>query len=349
MDGNPALTYTTNVIFRCPGLEELHDKEPGYRFIFIGTEGTWATLVAINGRDEWRFSIVRSGDGSRALTEDEIHAAIEKAMGIRFDYEIISILPWTRRELVAHEYRHDRIFLAGDAAHATSPTGGFGMNTGVQDAVDLSWKMAATFEGWAGDKLLDTYTTERKPVATRNVKEASGNLGRMLSPGDNPTLLDDTPEAAALREKVGKDFSEAMMREWRTLGIHLGYYYEGSPIIVPDGSPAPDLDPTVYVQTSRPGSRAPHVWMKDGRSTLDLFGKTFVLLRLGQDAPDGGQIETAATQRHVPLETISIDEPDVIKAYEQKLVLVRPDGHVAWRGDDTPIDALSIIDIVRGA
>ena len=151
MQGNPVLTYTTNVIFRCPHLLSLHDKGKAYRHIFIGPEGTWATIVAINGRDEWRFSII-GGSEQRDYTTDDIKAAIRRAVGRDFDFEILSVLPWVRRELVAERYRGGRGFIAGDAAHVMSPTGGFGMNTGIQDVVDLSWKLAATIEGWGGDR-----------------------------------------------------------------------------------------------------------------------------------------------------------------------------------------------------
>lgn len=346
--GNPALTYTTNVIFRCEDFERIHGRRIGYRFIFIDGEGTWATIVAIDGKDHWRFSIIRSGDGSRELTEEEVHAAIRKAVGKDFTYDIVSIMPWTRRELVADEYRRGRIFLAGDSAHATSPTGGFGMNMGVGDIVDLSWKFDAVMAGWGGPNLLDSYFVERQPVATRNVREASGNLGRMLSPRPGPEFLQDSPSGASERAQLGKDFAEAMMREWRTLGIHLGYVYENSPIIVPDGTPAPSLDPTIYEQTSRPGSRAPHVWLKDGRSTIDLFGRSFVLLRIGADAPVAAHFESAAKKAGMPLQVIAIDEPEVVKAYERKLVLVRPDGHSAWRGDTMPADVEAVVDKARG-
>jgi 2-polyprenyl-6-methoxyphenol hydroxylase-like FAD-dependent oxidoreductase len=349
MLGNPALTYTTNVIFRCDGFEKVHGRKIGYRFIFIGTEGTWATIVAINGRDQWRFSIIQSGDGSRALSENEVRAAIRKAVGADFEYEILSTVPWTRRELVADRYRRGNIFVAGDAAHANSPTGGFGMNTGVGDSVDLSWKIAAVLEGWGGPGLLDSYSAERQPVAARNVREASVNLDRMLSPNPDPHLLDDTADGAARRQKTGQDFAEAISHEWRTLGIHLGYIYEGSPICVADGSPMPSREPSVYEQTSRPGSRAPHVWLKDGTSTLDYFGRGFVLMRLGADAPDVSAFQQAATAAGVPLTVVNNVEPDVVTAYERKLVLVRPDGHSAWRGDGVPDDPQAIIDCVRGA
>jgi len=349
MLGNPALTYTTNVIFRCSGFEALHDKRPGYRFIFLNTEGVWATIVAINGRDQWRMSVVRSGDHPGGLTEDEVRSAIRKVVGVDFEYEILSILPWTRRQLVAERYREGRVFIAGDAAHAMSPTGGFGMNTGVGDIVDLSWKFAAVFGGWGGEGLLDSYTIERRPVAERAVNEAAGNLGRMLSPGKNSNLLDDTEEGAARRKQVGEQLSQAMLREWETLGIHLGYRYDPSPICVPDGTEAPPDDPSVYIQTARPGSRAPHVWLADGRSTLDLFGRSFVLLCLGEDAPDGAPIKDAAERCSMPLEVVRLAEPAVRAACERSLVLVRPDGHVAWRADAIPADAAEIIDTVRGA
>ena len=349
MSGNPALTHTTNIIFRCAGFEALHDKRPGYRFIFVGPEGTWATIVAINGRDEWRMSVIRAGDGRTALDEAEVHAAIRRAVGADFDYEILSVMPWTRRELVADAFASGNVFLAGDSAHAMSPTGGFGMNTGVGDAVDLSWKMTAVQQGWGGGALLGSYTAERHPVALRNVTEASGNLGRMLSPPAHPELLDPTPAAAALREKVGRDLAEAMQREWRTLGVHLGYFYENSPICVPDGTPPPSLDPSVYVQTTRPGSRAPHVWRADGTSTLDLIGRGFVLLRLGADVSDTSALEAAAARAGLPLAVEGIGEPEIVRAYERALVLVRPDGHVAWRGDAAPTDPKSVIDCVRGA
>jgi 2-polyprenyl-6-methoxyphenol hydroxylase-like FAD-dependent oxidoreductase len=348
MQGNPVLTYTTNVIFRCPHLLSLHDKGKAYRHIFIGPEGTWATIVAINGRDEWRFSII-GGAEQRDYTTDDIKAAIRRALGRDFEFEILSVLPWVRRELVAERYRGGRGFIAGDAVHVMSPTGGFGMNTGIQDVVDLSWKLAATIEGWGGDSLLDSYGSERQPIGTRNVTEASGNLRRILSVPPHPDLLDDTPQGAATREKIGREFSETMRREWFTLGAHLGYRYENSPICWPDGSAAPPDDPRAYVPTARPGHRAPHAFLADGRSTLDLFGRGFALIGFDADAAEAAPLLAAAQKRNLPLTFTAIAEPHIAALYARKFVLVRPDGHVAWRGDRMPEDALCVIDVVRGA
>jgi 2-polyprenyl-6-methoxyphenol hydroxylase-like FAD-dependent oxidoreductase len=348
MQGNPVLTYTTNVIFRCPHLLSLHDKGKAYRHIFIGPEGTWATIVAINGRDEWRFSII-GGSEQRDYTADDIKAAIRRAVGRDFEFEILSVLPWVRRELVADRYRGGRGFIAGDAVHVMSPTGGFGMNTGIQDVVDLSWKLAATIEGWGGDRLLYSYGIERQPIGTRNVTEASGNLRRMLSVPPHPDLLDDTPQGAATRDKVGREFSETMRREWFTLGAHLGYRYEGSPILWPDGTAAPPDDLRAYVPTARPGHRAPHAFLADGRSTLDLFGRGFVLIGFGAAAAEAAPLLEAARKRHLPLTFTAIAKPHIAALYLRKFVLVRPDGHVAWRDDRMPEDALCVIDVVRGA
>jgi 2-polyprenyl-6-methoxyphenol hydroxylase-like FAD-dependent oxidoreductase len=349
MEGEPVLTYTTNVIFRCAGFERLHDKKPGYRFIFIDPDGTWATIVAINGRDQWRFSIIGNRHEKRELSRAEIDAAIRRAVGRDFDYEVLSVLPWTRRELVAARYGTGRVFLAGDAVHNNSPTGGFGMNTGVQDAVDLSWKIDAVLAGWGGAGLLGSYDVERRPVAWRNVREASGNFRRMLSPGHNPGLLDRTEQGAAVRAALGGEFSQAMKREWRTAGIHLGYRYEDSPIVWPDGTAAPPYETSTYIATARPGARAPHVWLSDGRSTLDLFGRGFVLMRLGAGAPDGGPLAAAAARAGLPLAVVALADPAVCATYERALVLVRPDGHVAWRGDALPADPAALVDRVRGA
>jgi 2-polyprenyl-6-methoxyphenol hydroxylase-like FAD-dependent oxidoreductase len=346
MLGTPVLTNTTNVIFRDPDLVLRHDKGRAYRFIVIGTEGTWATIVAINGNDRWRMSIVRSPRGG--MSREEIGDAIRRAVGRDFPFEILSVTNWTRRELVAERYHAGRVFIAGDAAHVMSPTGGFGMNTGIGDAVDLSWKLEALLAGWGGPALPDSYTTERRPIAERNVREASGNLERMLSPGDNPDLCDDSAEGAAARARVGAEFADAMRREWYTLGIHLGYRYD-SPIVVPDGTPAPPLETATYTPTARPGSRAPHAWLADGRSTLDLFGRGFTLLALcAAEASTGAAFREAAAETGVPLEVVALAEPEVRELYGAPYVLVRPDGHVAWRGEGVE-SARTILDRVRGS
>jgi 2-polyprenyl-6-methoxyphenol hydroxylase-like FAD-dependent oxidoreductase len=351
MRGEPVLTYTTNVIFRCRDLPSLHDKGKAYRFIFIGREGTWLTIVAIDGADRWRMSII--GDKSkREIPESEIRALIVRAMGKPFEFEIESIMPWVRRELVAETYGTDRVFLAGDACHLMSPTGGFGMNTGIADAIDLSWKLEAVVEGWGGPELLRSYGIERKPVAERAVKEASGNLGRMLAArkkGPPEIAFQSGPDGDAARKEYGDWYTETMKREWYSTGIHLGFDYYHSTVVYPDNTPAPPDEVSDYIQTARPGHRAPHAWLKDGRSTLDLFGRGFVLLCFAVAGSVGDSFAAEARVRGFPLQLLDLSGEAKIRAlYGANYVLVRPDGHVAWRGNTQPESVGHVIDVVRG-
>ena len=195
-------------------------------------------------------------------------------MGRDFDYEILSVMRWVRRELVADRYGTDRVFIAGDAAHLMSPTGGFGMNTGIGDAVDLGWKLEAVVKGWGGADLLRSYEAERRPVGLRNVAEASRNLRRMLSTRERlpgPEIFAPGAANDAARKEYGDWFAAIMRHEWFANGVMLGYRYDSSPIVWPDGTPAPPDVSHPYIQTARPGARAPHVWLADGRSTLDLL------------------------------------------------------------------------------
>ncbi len=351
--GSDVLMHSTNVIFRCSNLAQLHDKGQAYRFTIVSPEeGTWATLEAIDGWDRWRLSILRA-PAETTLSPvlpiiEEVSAAIRRAVGIDFDFEILSVRNWTRRELIADRFRAGRACIAGDAAHVMSPTGGFGGNTGIGDAVDLAWKIDAILAGWGDPALLDSYTSERHPVAVRNTRKSSENLARMLRPGRMPLLCEDSPAGARFREEFGREFRELMRPVWDTLEIYLGYRYDDSPICWDDGSPRPPSESARYEQTSRPGARAPHVWLRDGRSTLDLFGRGFTLLQFDPTV-DAEPLARAARARGVPLRVVACDEPEVRTAYERRLVLVRPDGHVAWRGDRSPANPLLVIDCIRGA
>ena len=344
MHGRGVLTHTTNIIFRCPEFNRLHDKKPGYRYMFVGPDGIWATIVAINGRDQWRMSIVGSASERRSYTEDEIKQLAGKALGRPFELEILSILPWTRMELVAERYHEGRVFLAGDACHLTSPTGGLGMNTGIADAVDLSWKLAALLEGWGGPALAESYGIERKPIAQRITRFSTGNLETMLSARSDETLTEAGDAGRATRARVGRALSEGMKREWFCMNMHLGYRYVDSPVCVYTESEsrgqiaAEYADGMNYRPSTRPGCRAPHAWLADGRSTLDLFGRGFVLLAFTDEEAKG-----------IPFETVRIDEPHVRALYEKRYVLVRPDGHVAWRGDSIPGDPAAILEVVCGS
>ncbi|HEY1506991.1 MAG TPA: FAD-dependent monooxygenase, partial [Stellaceae bacterium] len=252
---------------------------------------------------------------------------------------------------IADRFRQGRVFLAGDAAHVHPPNGGFGMNTGIGDAADLGWKLEAVIRGWADPALLDSYESERIPICERVIEEAMKELRRLKGNIDLTEIAAATPVGDALRQRVRErlegEFSGS--RVWHRWGIHLGAIYENSPITMPDGTPRLIDDTYDYTPTTRPGSRAPHLWLRPGVSILDLFGRNHVLLRFGADAPDAAPLRDAALGRGVPLDIHTIENAEAAQLYERKLVLVRPDGYVAWRGDRLPAQPLALIDRIRGA
>jgi 2-polyprenyl-6-methoxyphenol hydroxylase-like FAD-dependent oxidoreductase len=336
------------ILFRSPLLKSIsYGPAVMYQIINAHINGT---IAAVDGMELWRLNI-------RNVKQEQIDAlnAPEKlrhALGENIPFELLDVRPWTGHCVVAEKYQEGRVFLAGDAAHLNWPTGGFGMNTGVGDAVDIGWKLTAVINGWGGAHLLDTYTAERKPIAMINVNEAAD----MRANYDNQTpfsakIEEDSEEGQQLREKARAAIMRTRAKEFQhdSAGIELGYRYENSPICVPDGTPPPALDHGLYVPSTWPGARAPHVWLKDGRSTLDLFGKGFTFLDLSGTTRDTTRITQASNNVGLPLEVVTLDDPTVRKVYERSFVLVRPDGHVAWRGNALPPHADEVIEKVRGA
>jgi 2-polyprenyl-6-methoxyphenol hydroxylase-like FAD-dependent oxidoreductase len=336
------------VLFRSPLLSlSRHGSAVQYQIINAEIQGA---IAAVDGCELWRLNI-------RGVRQEELDSldAPEKlrcALGENIPFELLAMRPWTGHCVVAERYRHNRVFLAGDAAHLLWPAGGFGMNTGVGDAVDLGWKLAAFFQGWGGPRLLDSYDPERRPIGMINVNEASQmRAGFDSQIPFSPLLEEDSEEGNRLREKARAAIMRTRAKEFQhdSVGIELGYRYEGSPICISDGTSPPALDHGLYVPSTWPGSRAPHVWLQDGRSTLDLFGRGFTLLALSSEPADTSAFTTAAKKVGLPLDVVLLDEPRARDVYERGLVLIRPDGHVAWRGDDVPADAGKMMDHVRGA
>ena len=352
MQGKGLLSYTTNVIFRCAEFNNLHNKAPGYRYMFVGPTGTWATIVAINGKDQWRMSIIGNAQDKRTYSEEDLRGFAHKALGESFEMEILSVLPWQRAELVADKYSEGRVFICGDACHLTSPTGGLGMNTGIGDAVDLSWKLAAQLEGWGGPQLLESYGVERRPVALRITRFSTSNLEVMKQVPSSPKIADNSPEGASVRARVGLAMSEGLKKEWFSLNMHLGNRYVGSPVNVNTEPEDPlqiqaEFDDAIeYRPTTRVGCRAPHVWLEKDLSTLDLFGRGYVLV--SSHLEKNNDLIEVARQLRMPLKIYHLLQPVAQLIYEKRHVLVRPDGHVAWRGEALPVDMLGWLKTVSG-
>jgi len=350
MRGIPFIGHSVNIMFSTPNLAAYHDKGNAGRYVLIGPEGNWASLVAADGRHRWRLML--RGSENFDISNVDAEEMVRRAMGRDFDFEILTVTRWTRRRMVADRYRKGLVFMAGDAVHVMPPNGGLGMNTGIGDAVDLGWKLAAVLTGWGGPRLLESYEAERRPAGIQQCDEAIANARRAIDATKHAAIEDDTQEAARLRGRLGTHLADANRAAWdEPDATHLGYRYDGSPIIAPDGTPPPaePADRCHYDQTARPGARAPHAWLRDGRSTLDLFGRGFTLLRLGEHSPAADALAGAARARGVPLTEVRRKEPEIAALYGQPLVLVRPDGHVAWRGARVPADPGRLADLVRGA
>ncbi|WP_052864096.1 FAD-dependent monooxygenase [Streptomyces niger] len=335
---------------RIPGLPEL-----------LGTRRAWShwavnaelalNLISLDGNTEF-FLLTSSVDPDTARDADLVRL-VRRAAGTDLAVQVVSHRPWTPgAALVAERFGSDRMLLAGDAAHLFTPNGGFGMNTGLDDAANLSWKLAAAVHGWAGPGLLASYEAERRPVALRNTAAARElNIG--LGAIDRPAVLEeDSPRGAAAREKAGAALAEYGLRTLDTLGVQLGARYTGSPVVdAGDDTPPPDSF-TAYTPSSVAGCRAPHLWLDDvrgpGSSLFDRFGTGFTLLCLGGDAAAAAGFEAAARDLGVPLTVLPLADPLARELYGRDLVLVRPDQHTAWRGAAPPADPAALLARVTG-
>ena len=347
LKGKGILGYPLHLYFSTPDLLARCGREPGVFFLAIDRHGLWANIRVIDPANGlWRLMALDS-DGKQTPESVDRAGLVRRAIGRPIEVEWKGLSIWTRKSVVAERYGQGRVFLAGDAVHQLSPTGALGMNTGIGDAVDLGWKLAAVLQGWGGENLLASYDAERRPIGLRNVRMATAfYLAHGEFAEDMAAIEDETDAGRALRARLSESLTKNVGRMFRTAGLQLGYRYESSPICLADGVPPPD-DPETYIASAQAGCRAPHAALRDGRSILDLFGRGFVLLRFAEAAT--GALEAAAAARGLPLAVIDLDEPDAAAAYERPLVLVRPDGHVAWRGDALPGDVAGLIDRVRGA
>ncbi|MDH4148551.1 MAG: FAD-dependent monooxygenase, partial [Acidimicrobiia bacterium] len=348
LSGRGGLSSQTQVIF---GSDDLFDAIPigkGRHYNFV--DDAVRTLIVQGSRREFTAHTYLAPDASR----DELERAIRNVIGLPFSMDIRHVIPWRQHLLVADRFAQGRVFLAGDAVHLVIPTGGLGMNSGVGDAFDLSWKLAATLAGWGGPGLLASYETERRPVALRNV-EASGwaaagvPLWRSLI---TPQVLDDTPEGATLRAEIAASALVNHARMHGMVGVEMGYTYAGSPLVADEVGNEAVWETSSYTPHTRPGVRIPHVWLADGRPIQDALGDWFTLVEL-RGRTSSARLAAAFERRRVPFEAFHSTEPAALDVYRAPLLLLRPDLHVAWRGwslpdSDAALDALVAMATGRG-
>jgi 2-polyprenyl-6-methoxyphenol hydroxylase-like FAD-dependent oxidoreductase len=338
--GDANLLQLRQALFRC---DDLFDRIP------IGKGRHYHVADAHNS-----FLIVQ--DSTRHFTlhsvvdnDAEMAAMFEKIVAMPVEYEMLSVGQWRQNLLLADSYGHGRVFLAGDAVHLVIPTGGLGMNSGVGDAIDLSWKLAGTLQGWGGPGLLASYEIERRQIGGRNV-EASRHASRgrrAWRAAYKPDIRDDTPAGAATRANLTRIANVEQRKSNEMIGAELGYRYENSPLVWPEDGEGLAHDFMTYVPTSWPGARLPHIWLEDGRALHDLVGDGFTLLCLA-GAQNGVPLAQAFARLGAPFSTLDIDNVRARDVYGYDLLLMRPDLHVVWRGNALPGDPAKLAALATG-
>ena len=309
-------------------------KDVGFQYWVINPE-LRTTITSVNGADEFMFWTRPKSENADA-DDRAVADAMRRSTNSDIAVEVLAHHPWTAgMALVAERYGAGRVYLAGDSVHLFTPTGGFGMNTGVDDAANLAWKLAAMVQGWGGSNLLASYEAERKPVAVRNTgaaRQLSKNIGALTIPS---VLEQDSPAGTQARRELGAVLS-TYGEQYGSIGVQLGARYDGSPIVAENGAPPAD-DFINYAPSSVPGGRTPHVWLDDkrtyGSSLYDLLGTGFTLLRLGPKAPDAALIVAAAARQNIPLKVLDVADTEARDLYAFDLAIIRPDQHIAWRGN----------------
>ena len=307
-------------------------------------------LFAIDGRERWLIHNWRPP--AEDLAALDRNRCIRQILGVEssFKFEILGQEDWTGRRMIADRFRDRRVFLCGDAAHIWVPFGGYGLNAGIADAMNLSWMLAGVIKGWADSAILDAYEIERQPVTEQVSRYAMNTFPARESlcnaiPGN---LEEPGPEGDAVRARVGKDAYELNIGQFCCGGLNFGYFYKDSPIIAYDGEEAPGYTMYDFSQSTVPGCRTPHLWLRDGRSLYDALGPDFTLLRFDPAVEVGGLV-AAAAEHGVPMTVLDVDGNEAAALYPRKVLLSRPDQHVAWRGDEPPDDPAALIERVRGA
>ena len=341
LSGEANLLQLRQALYRC---DDLFDRIP------IGKGRHYHVADAHNS-----FLIVQ--DSTRHFTlhavvdsHDAMKAMFEKVVAMPVDYEMLYVGQWKQNLLLADSYARNRIFLAGDAVHLVIPTGGLGMNSGVGDAIDLSWKLAGTLQGWGGPGLLASYETERRQIGARNVAASrhASRGRRAWRAAWRPNIRDRTPAGAETRANLSRIAEVEQRKSNEMIGAELGYRYAGSPIVWPEQGDAPETDIMTYVPTTWPGARLPHVWLDDGSALHDSIGDGYTLLRLAATQADTGALGRAFASYGAPFTVLDIADERPRAIYGYDLLLLRPDLHVVWRGNRLPDDPVKLAALATG-
>jgi 2-polyprenyl-6-methoxyphenol hydroxylase-like FAD-dependent oxidoreductase len=350
LEGDAVVQRVQATFIRAPELILLQKDDRSWMTNAVNPRRS-GNVIAIDGRERWMVFNYLNPDEPDFETVDR-DWAIRTILGVgpKFRYEILSREDWYGRRLIANRFREARVFLAGDAAHIWVPYAGYGMNAGIADAMDLSWLLAAHLNGWAPAGILDAYEAERWPITEQVSRFAMTHAEKEIARRGAVPAAIDAPglEGDRARAEAGRVCYNINVHQFCCGGLNFGTYYENSPIIAYDGAPHPTFSMSEFTPSTVPGCRTAHVWLADGRSLYDAMGPEYTLLRLD---PGVGvaHLVVAARQRGLPLAVVDVDSRETPGLYTTKLVLSRPDQHVAWRGDACPKDPPGLIDLIRGA
>jgi 2-polyprenyl-6-methoxyphenol hydroxylase-like FAD-dependent oxidoreductase len=347
--GTPKVSRWQSTYIRAPHLIDMLVDKPAWMTLSVNPRRS-GTVIAVDGVERWLVHC-RLTEDEESFEDVDCDSALRTILGVGddFEYELLSTEDWVGRRLVADRFRDGRIFICGDAAHLWVPFSGYGMNAGIADAEDLAWMLVAMIHGWGGPRLLDAYPAERGPI-TDQVSRFAMNLslesGRMDA--EVPLEIEQPgPDGDRVRAEFGERARALSLRRHAAGGLNFGYFYDASPVIAYDGAHPPDYDAYNFEQSTVPGCRTPHVWLDDGRSLYDRLGEGFCLIR-AEPTVGVASLGAAAAQRRVPFSVIDLGDAADGSVYDHALVLSRPDGHVAWRGNQEPADPGALIDLVRG-
>jgi 2-polyprenyl-6-methoxyphenol hydroxylase-like FAD-dependent oxidoreductase len=308
-------------------------------------------VYAIDGQETWLVHVYLN-DGVTDFEAVERDGAIRTVLGVDqdFEYELLSKEDWIGRRLMTDKARDGRVSICGDACHLWVPYAGYGMNAGIADAVNLAQVLAADLEGWAGANMLTAYEAERLPITGQVSHFAMDHAHAMAKARKSipPEIEAHGPQGDAVRAAIGKSAYDLNVQQYCCAGLNFGYFYQGSPIIAYDGEAPPPYSMGDFTPSTVPGARVPHFWLADGRSLYDALGPHYTLLRFDPMVDVSG-LTTAAAAAAMPLRLLDVAAAELPDTIRQKLVLVRSDQHIAWRGDEVPADAAGLVDTLRGA
>ena len=348
--GDAVVQRVQSTYIRAPKLIDLQRHERAWGTGAINPRRS-GMVYAIDGRERWLVhNYMKPGEGDFDSVDRDACLRTILGVGADFNYDIISKEDWYGRRLIASKFRDRCAFIAGDAAHIWVPYAGYGMNAGIADAMNLSWLLAAHLNGWAPASILDAYAAERWPITSQVSRFAMSHAeAEIRRRGAVPEEIEQAgPSGEQARREVGRLAYEINVQQYACAGLNFGSYYDRSPIIAYDGAEHPSYTMNSYTPSTVPGCRTPHMWCGDGTSLYDAMGPEFSLLRL-DPAIETAALEAAARLRGVPLKILDLEAAGASAFDGSRLILSRPDQHVAWRGNDLPADPLALIDRVRGA